>query len=343
MSLIAFGADRGRGMLLGVEPVLNPSSYRSVDSFATDLAAPLEEARAAGWLGPKTIAVYGEYVGTWLVALGEGGAAFGADRIAAASRMIALRHLPRFALAVVASRASDRATEAIFRLKAAVMAAGYQEAFGRLARRFGLTIVAGAIVLPRPRVLSGRLSRGPGPLENVSAVFHPDGSLHDRLARKCCPTEQERPFLTPASVADLPVFETPAGRLGVLVCADSWYPACWMRMRDLGAEIVAVPSHVLSDEMWHGAWRGYSGAAAPADVDTADVGAITEDAAWRKYALAGRIGSSHARVGMTTLLRGRFWDIGTGGRTTVVHDGAVEVVEPEVRPGGGPTLIGCWL
>ena len=148
--MIAFGEDRGRGMLLGVEPSLDPSRYRSVDSFATGLAVPLEEARAAGWLGPKTIAVYGEYVGTWLVALGEGDAAIRADSIAVASRRMALRHLPRFALALAGSRASDRATEAIFRLKAADMAAGYQEAFGRLARRFGITIVAGSIVLPRP-------------------------------------------------------------------------------------------------------------------------------------------------------------------------------------------------
>ena len=99
-------------------------------------------------------------------------------------------------------------------------------------------------------------------------------------------------------------------------------------MRDLGAEILAVPSHVLSDEVWRGAWRGYSGAAAPADADPSDIGAITEAGAWLKYALAGRIGCSDARIGMTTLLRGRFWDIGTGGSTTVVRDGTAEMVEP---------------
>ena len=60
-----------------------------------------------------------------------------------------------------------------------------------------------------------------------------------------------------------------------------------------------------------------------------------------------RDGGAHracgARVGMTTLLRGRFWDIGTGGRTTVVRYGAAEVVEPEPRGDHGPSLIGCWL
>jgi predicted amidohydrolase len=341
--MIAFGEDRGRGMLLGVEPEMDPSCYRSADAFAAAVSAPLEQARAAGWLGPKTVAVYGEHIGTWLVALGEGEAVYRAARIADASRILALRHLPRFALALLRSRAADRPTQAVFRLKAAAMAGAYQEAFARLARRHGITIVAGSLVLPRPIVLAGRLEVGSGSLENVSAVFGPDGRLHDRLARKCFPVAQERSWLAAASVTDLPSFETPAGRLGVLVCADSWFPACWTRFGELGTEIVAVPSHVFSDEAWLGAWHGYSGTAAPADVDAADIGAITEAEAWLKYAMAGRIASCGARVGMTTPLRGRFWDIGTGGRSTVVRDGIVEVVELDPRGGRGPALVGCWL
>jgi predicted amidohydrolase len=223
------------------------------------------------------------------------------------------------------------------------MAATYQATFGQLARHHGITIVAGSLVLPRPRVRAGRLAIGPGPLENVSAVFSPDGRLHDRLAHKCFPVAQEQSWLAAANVADLPSFETPAGRLGVLVCADSWFPACWARLKDLGAEIVAVPSHVVSDEVWLGAWHGYSGTPAPADVDPTDIGAISEAGAWLKYAMAGRIASCGARVGMTTLLRGRFWDIGTGGRSTVVRDGVVEVVEPGPLGGHSPALIGCWL
>ncbi len=341
--MIVFGEDRGRGMLLGVEPELEPSCYRSADAFAAAVSAPLEQARAAGWLGPRTVAVYGEHVGTWLVALGENESVHRAARVADASRIMALRHLPRFALAMLGSRSADRPAEAVFRLKAGAMAATYQETFGWVARHHGITIVAGSLVLPRPIVRAGRLAAGPGPLENVSAVFGPDGRLYERLARKCFPVAQERSWLGAGSVVDLPAFETPAGRLGVLVCADSWYPACWARLRDLGTEIVAVPSHVLSDEVWLGAWLGYSGTPAPADVDPVDIGALSEAEAWLKYAMAGRIASCGARVGMTTLLRGRFWDIGTGGRSTVIRDGVVKVVEPDPRGGRRPTLIGSWL
>lgn len=342
MALITVGVDRGRGMLLGVEPRLQAASYRSVETFTAAVGAPLDEARAAGVLGPKTVAVYGEHVGTWLVATGEGDGTIRAGSVAAASRRIALRRPLRFAVAFAAARGADRAAAALFRLKAPAMAAAYQETFGGIARRFGVTVVAGSLALPRPVVRAGRLRPGSGPLENACAVFAPDGGLHERLARKCFPTAAEQPWLSAAGVEDLPAFETPAGRLGVLVCADSWYPACWQRLRALAVDIVAVPSHVTSEELWRGPWRGYSGNPAPADVDPADTGSITEAEAWRKYALAGRIATCGARVGLTVLLRGRFWDIGTGGRTTVVRDGAVTVVEP--GPGGPwPSLVGCWL
>lgn len=40
---------------------------------------------------------------------------------------------------------------------------------------------------------------------------------------------------------DFPVFETPIGRIGILICYDRWFPEGWGRLRDQGAEIVCVP------------------------------------------------------------------------------------------------------
>lgn len=40
---------------------------------------------------------------------------------------------------------------------------------------------------------------------------------------------------------DFPVFETPIGRIGILICYDRWFPEGWGRLRDAGAEIVCVP------------------------------------------------------------------------------------------------------
>jgi predicted amidohydrolase len=50
----------------------------------------------------------------------------------------------------------------------------------------------------------------------------------------------------PAPLEQLPVYETRAGRLGVLVCADSWYPAPYQYLKEQGVELLAVPSFVSS-------------------------------------------------------------------------------------------------
>ncbi|HEY63838.1 MAG TPA: hypothetical protein G4O02_04650 [Caldilineae bacterium] len=44
-----------------------------------------------------------------------------------------------------------------------------------------------------------------------------------------------------AGYAWWPAFDTPAGRLGVLICADSWYPQACEAMRDHSVEMIAVP------------------------------------------------------------------------------------------------------
>jgi predicted amidohydrolase len=157
--------------------------------------------------------------------------------------------------------------------------------------------------------------------------------------RKAFPISIELPFTTPAPVAELPAFDTPAGRLGVLICADSWYPAAYERLRAHGVELIAVPSDGVTKEAWEGLWRGYDGAPAPADVDPADVGVLTEAQAWRKYALAGRISQAGARCGINVFLRGELWDLGAhGGCATVV--GGAAVIEAK---GSGAALLNLWL
>ena len=64
-----------------------------------------------------------------------------------------------------------RFSEAQLRMKASRMADDYQRVFGGLARQFGVTLVAGSIVLPEPSLREGRLVAGDGPLYNVAVTF----------------------------------------------------------------------------------------------------------------------------------------------------------------------------
>ena len=49
----------------------------------------------------------------------------------------------------------------------------------------------------------------------------------------------EKYYFAPGNA--FPVFDTPLGRIGILICYDRWYPEAWSCLRDAGAEIVCVP------------------------------------------------------------------------------------------------------
>lgn len=337
--VLVTGHDRERGNLLGVQPWLTPADYASESTLYARLSDYMEAAALRGWLTPRTIVVWPEYLGTWLVTTGAGRAVYRARRLTTAMLALALRHPVRLAAALPAAREKDRVAASLFRIRAPAMAQAYQALFSRLARTYGVTVVAGSTVLPEPHVRDGRIVVGDGPLYGVSAVFAPDGTVHPTLVRKTHPTSAELPFLTPGSLDDLPVFDTPAGRLGVLICADAWYPDGYERLAAQNVELIAVPSYVAQAGTWEAPWRGYDGAAMPADVDPQDAGRLTEAQAWRTYALAGRLARSGARAGINVFLAGALWDLGGEGDSLMVVAGD----EPAAVEGRQPALLNLWL
>lgn len=323
------GSARGRGNMLGVEPYMIPQDYASRDSFFDKLHTYLLIAQDEGWLNEKTIVLFPEYIGTWLILVNEDRQIFEAPTLQGAERLLVLRHLLKFGIRFLRATEKGRAEAAIFRVKAPLMAESYQAVFSQLAQQHSVTIVAGSIILPAPHISGQSLIPGKGPLRNVSIVCKPNGDLHSHPICKAFPTSIELPFISPASVDDIPSFDTPAGRMGVLICADSWFPQAHARLSEQGIEILAVPSYEsLEMQSWNRPWPGYDGWQAPADVDVSDIKKITEGQAWQKYSLAGRIALSGARYGMNVFLRGKLWDQDLGGKpATLVREDEVFVEE----------------
>ncbi|HUU54768.1 MAG TPA: carbon-nitrogen hydrolase family protein [Armatimonadota bacterium] len=335
----SYGQDTGNGNLLGIQPWMEPGDYASQDRLRAKLDGYLAEAQSKGFIGEKTVVVLPEYLGVWLVAAGEKRSVYSAETLTQAARIMAASNLFSFLWRRLVVRAPDRATGALFAMKARAMAGMYQGVFSELAREYRVTIVAGSIFLPNPRVREGIVLAGRGPLYNACAVYGADGRACEPLVRKAFPTEEERRYVAAGEPEDLPVFETPAGRLGVLICADSWYPEAYRVLLRKGVEIIAVPSFVHRDGAWKQPWRGYSGAPPPEDVDEGDPATLSEGEAWRKYALRGRMAESKARAGMAVFLRGRMWELGSDGEATVVAGERVETY-PQ---GEGATIVNFWL
>jgi hypothetical protein len=256
---------------VGVQPWLVPADYASTRTFAAALAPYFGLAGRLGWLSARTVVVLPEYLGAWLVVLGAPPAVYRARTIAGAMPWLIAGRWLAFPQALRAARSTDRVREAVFRSWAAPMARAYQAVFSRFAATYHVTIVAGSILLPEARVVDGVLRAGDGALQNVAAVYAPDGRAHARLARKVFPIDDEAPFLAAGRLEELPVFETPAGLLGVAICADSWSPEVYTTLQGRGAELLAVPSYLAPDGAWQQVWHGYNGRSTPSDVRPEDV------------------------------------------------------------------------
>ena len=340
-NLHQLGIDRGRGNLLGIEPYMVQQDYVSRESFFNKLRSYLLAAQRKNWLNEKTIVVFPEYVGSWLVLAGEGKKIFQVTTFNAAKRTMVLSHLFWFVANWLASREKGRSEAAFFRMKANRMVEIYQDVFSQLAQEYAVTIVAGSIILPALQISNGRLILTDGPLYNTSIVFQRDGRPYPQQASKVFPTSEELPFISPALVNDIPSFDTPSGRLGVLVCADSWYPQAYVKLKEQDIDLLAIPSFgAFADHTWNQSWLGYSGWPAPSDADLKDIQMLTEGQAWNKYALAGRIRSSGATDGMNVFLRGQLWDQDAGGwPATLVKEGEI-FVEEQTRKAA---ILSLWL
>ena len=335
------GSDRGRGNLLGIEPYMIPQDYACEESFFNKLNSYLLTAQREKCLSEKTIVLFPEHIGTWLALAGESSETFRAAALWAAERVMVLHHLLPFFSYVMRSKEKGRMEAALFRMKAPQVANIYQNVFSRLAREYSATIIAGSIILPASQIEGCRLAPQEGPLYNTSVVFRSDGKPDPSLVRKVFPTADELPFTTPAAPGDIPSFDTAIGRLGVLICADSWFPQAHAVLREQEISLLAVPSYgVFGMRRWNQPWLGYDGWPMPPDVDVSDIGQITEGRAWHKYALAGRLHSSGATCGMNVFLRGKLWDQDLGGWPATLVRGQDVFVEEQTQKAA---ILSLWL
>lgn len=333
IAAIEFGA--GENSLLLVEPELLPNDYRSASHLKAALNEYLSTATSLGWIDERTIVVFPEHVATWLVAADAPPLAYRADHFAGAALALILRDPFQFAGSVLRSREDDPIAAALFRSRGKKMATAYTEIFSTLARDYGVTIAAGSIALEEPAVRGDEILTNPGPIYNVSAVFNPDGSLAGPLVFKRHPIPSELSFISEGSAA-VPAFSTPAGRLGVLICADAWHPELYAELKSQMVDIVVAPSFLNEDDAWTHPWRGYV-TPKPDDVANEDEAALSEGAAWLKYSLPSRFVSADAKVGGAPFLHGDLWDLGADGRTLAVVNG--ERFVGEERRGGAITLV----
>jgi predicted amidohydrolase len=123
------------------------------------------------------------------------------------------------------------------------------ERLGTCARQHGVVLVIGA----HERTDSGP---GHGTLYNTQLIFGPDGALLGRH-RKLVPTHAERLVWGPGEGGGLEAVETPAGRVGTLICWEHWMPLARQAMHE-SAEQIHVAAWPTVRDMYQVASRHYA-------------------------------------------------------------------------------------
>lgn len=109
------------------------------------------------------------------------------------------------------------------------------DALGALARELGIVLVASLFE-----------KRAPGLYHNTAVVLEKDGSLAGKYRKMHIPDDPgyyEKFYFTPGDLGFAPI-RTSAGKLGVLVCWDQWYPEAARLMALAGADLLLYPTAI---------------------------------------------------------------------------------------------------
>ena len=92
--------------------------------------------------------------------------------------------------------------------------------------------------------VAGGLLEREGEVPYNSAVVLGRGGVFGRY-RKTHLWDREKSLYDPGR--ELPVFDTPLGRIGLLVCYDAWFPEAVRTLAMKGAQILCIPSNAPDD------------------------------------------------------------------------------------------------
>jgi predicted amidohydrolase len=89
-------------------------------------------------------------------------------------------------------------------------------------------------------IVAGIAERDGGALYNSAVVIGPDGYIG--TFRKVHLWNEENLFFEPGNLG-FPVFHTPVGRIGAMICYDGWFPEGFRLLALQGADLICIPTN----------------------------------------------------------------------------------------------------
>jgi predicted amidohydrolase len=327
-----------RAALVAVQLEIDAEVLASPDAYRAHLEAECERALSEGGgdQADARLVVFPEIAGHLaLVALGPP-AARRAKTLGTALAASAIRR----PFDVLRGLATTRLLDGRHAVLAALAPDGerwWKSVFGPLAKQHAAYIVAGSYL---------RL-HADGSLTNASLLYGPDGRLlatTDKVNLVPGMEDGARGALGLArGDANVPIIETPMGRVATLICYDGFrephtrterFIALGPRLADRGVDIVANPA--ANPWPWRGPWK-FNEAGEN----------LTRDAQWDLEGLCGSLRQAPlARYGITAHLVGKVLDLAFEGTSEIVERVGSEVrvlarAERHDRGGNVTALVTC--
>lgn len=340
VTMQSWGTNSGHGNIIGIEPVMVPGDYSAAAKFEAKLDQYFSRAQSQGWINSGTTILLPEHIGTWLMAVDQGSRAYSETSSFDAMVPVIAHNLIEFAKNYFIFDNFDNVTAALIRTRTRASADAQLAVYANLSQKYGVTLVAGSSALMTPGAYPDSLSYGHGPIFNAGFVFGPDGDAQIDAVRKVHPIPSETGFITASKPEFLPTLDLSSGhKMGVLICADSWFEDTTDYLADENVDVVLVPSF-LANTAWDAPWQGYLNDTPQNDNWRDDIGEITEGDAWIKYALPAQLARRNIRWGMNVFLKGKLWGQQGDGRALIIEDGTLHIGEAD---GNTPAIYNLWL
>lgn len=312
---VSIGENRGKGNIIGIQPNMTAASYSTQFNFMVTLRLFLQQLQRDNLISNKTVIVFPEHIGTWLLAMHEKDRIYSDSSMNDALNTMIRSNLFHYADYYFSTPSDlDKKKHALFMMKSKDMAEAYQQTFSELSKHYEVTIVAGSIILPNPSLDdAGNLVTKKGSLFNISAVFGPDGKIIDPLIFKNNVPEREKQYVSPIK-RQAPVFTTSLGNLSVLLGKDASDSLAYTPLKNK-ARFLVIPSLSESDSIHHAA-------------------------GWVKCGAAKKAIAAGFEQGMHIFFSGNIWDQKMEGRAFVFHRDSLTVVPPSSRKG---RIIISWI
>ncbi|GAB7323599.1 hypothetical protein MBLNU13_g07090t1 [Cladosporium sp. NU13] len=112
----------------------------------------------------------------------------------------------------------------------------YLKNYCDLAKELNINIVPGTILELHDAGTPGEV------LLNVAYFIDNTGAIAGRYVKKNLWGAIERDHLTSSAMEEHPVFDTPLGKVGMLICWDLAFPEAWRELIAQGAKMVIIPT-----------------------------------------------------------------------------------------------------